>query len=237
ADLADLADLDAPPGSVVLEGPSWSPPEYGPLDTATIHDGFDVDAVHGTEGIHNLEAVADGIRWRAKGQPAHVRESRAQAWLPIPEVDTVVETFDFRFDSPFDFGEQAKFGYGLMGYHSGLRFPGGGYCHEPDWLIRPMWHAYGNQPLRFAVYIYSTGEDTARLPGQSWQTACVGGGHRRLVRLGDRPPASGVDHVWRLAIDRNPVTGWADISVEISDPHGVLVDWDATVKLNSPANR
>ncbi len=106
---ADLADLAVPPGSVVLEGPSWSPPEYGPLDTATIHDGFDVDAVHGTEGIHNLEAVAGGIRWRAKGQPAHVRESRAQAWLPIPEVDTVVETFDFRFDSPFDFGSEPSF--------------------------------------------------------------------------------------------------------------------------------
>ncbi|MCP4222433.1 MAG: hypothetical protein GY773_03725 [Actinomycetia bacterium] len=234
----DLAALTSPPASpTVLAGPSWSPSELGPLDEATIHAGHNVDAIHLTEGIQNLVAVPEGIRWHAKGQPAHVQASRAQAWLPIPELDTITETFHFTFEPSFDFGAQAKFGYGLMGYHSGQRFPGGGYCHGSDWLIRPMWHAFGGQPLRFALYIYSTGDDKARLDGQNWQSDCIGGGYRRLVRLGGYQPTEDTAYTWQLTIHRNPASNQADITVQISDDHTVLVDWEAMVLLNSPANR
>jgi hypothetical protein len=244
-----------PTGTVLLAGPTWEPEtgNHQILTQSSLADAYRFHRIHQAENPGNLTATNNppAVNWYAT---TDVVRSRVQDWMPIPDTENVALEFTIWFADNHDFGWQAKCGYGLMGYHSNQQFPGGGHCHPPDWSIRPVWNRYpndpndlskGQQPLRFGLYIYTSGNDREQLPGQVWPSstrtddgdlpASQGGGHRRLVLFnnGVRPHASGVLD-WSIKFRNGTLT--ADVSKRGVPREGPPA-YTASLSLRSPANR
>ncbi len=199
------------PSGLILSGPMFT---GDGLTEESFHQAFGVRKTNTMHGIENVRIVdTDTYAIFAPGR-GDVSAEKVDTWIEIEPVTAIESSFTVEFEdldgNPTDLGRQAKFGWGLSGYHSGKAWPGGNNLFPPDWLIRPTWNLYTGGEPKFGVYIYTPTDNPGAHVGwdgdrgsRAWGGRVRNGsGFRRAVRVDPKHgPVPGGRHDIKLRVE------------------------------------